>query len=159
MSREVPIRYPDDVEYMAAYNALKAAYYNQIRVRLWYGSHQTGGSYNEEYDIIGYIGKSTGTEPAFLLVFDRRSMGGRAVYPEQLVGVQEVQSKRFLYKHAKFNKPEFFLFKKSEILYEVRAVLGSGEIITWATFTNSKEAKAYADFMNGKRMRKCPNAK
>ena len=46
------------------------------RITLDYGDTETGRSWEEQYDITGRIGKTTGWLPCFILVYNERSMGG-----------------------------------------------------------------------------------
>lgn len=156
--RAVPIKYFDDGEYMACYNALKVVQANGRRVRVWYGSHQTGNVYPQEYDIMGYISQSTGREPCFLLVNNKRSYGGTALYPDNVVGIQYIDTRDFIYKHSKFNKPEYGvepLYNDDGIFrcFRVTEKSSNGVVTSYALGLGTyAKAQHLADFMNGLRM-------
>jgi len=60
---------PDEV-----INVLEDARQKGTRIRIWYG--ENGLSWDEENDIIGNIGRSTGTNKIPLLINNARSLGG-----------------------------------------------------------------------------------
>lgn len=160
MGRAVSVKYFEDAEYMACYNALKLVQVNKRRVRVWYGSHQTGKVYPQEEEIIGYISELTSKGHCFLLVNNRRSFGGTAIFPENIVGIQYVSTHEFIYKHQKFSKPKygvdtvfdengkFKFFKVTETTVEGVTTSYALGLETYA------KAKHLAEYMNGTRMRK-----
>lgn len=117
------------------------------RLRFWYGDSKTGESWDEENDVTGYIGKSTGTKPIPLLIQRRNSMGGGALMTGCIVKIVDTKTHDVLYKHPTFNQPTFSL-KNADVFDVVRNEKQH------ARFGNKKSAQRYVDFMNGKRMSK-----
>lgn len=72
------------------------------RVRIWYGDTETGRAWQEEHDVLGYVGRSTGVQKVPLLVFSRRSTGGGAILTEKVVRVDWTDGGT-IYKHPTFS--------------------------------------------------------
>ena len=108
------------------------------RVRFWYG--KDGKSWNEENDIIGYIGRTTGKHFP-ILVHNSRSLGGGIILTDRVVKMQDVKTGRVLYQHPMFSQ-SVFTANNNEVLQD-----GS----VYARCNNEKQAQRLSDFMNGKR--------
>lgn len=117
------------------------------RFRFWYGDKETGKSWNEENDICGYIGKSTGAKKIPLLIQRVNSSGGGALLTDCIVKIVDIETKRVLYRHENFNQPVFTVRG-----YDF-AVLADNKLHAQG-FKTEKQAQRYADFMNGKRFNK-----
>ena len=125
--------------------AIESAYNRKVRVRFWYGDIATGKSWNEENDIIGKIGFSTGgINKIPILLQKETSIGGVGILPTAIIKIQETVSKRILYIHPTFVNG-VYTFKESATYVDNKPN---------AKFRNEKLAKRYCDFMNGKRMNK-----
>lgn len=120
------------------------------RVRIWYG-HENGKSWNEENDITGYIGRSTGIEKIPLLINNSRSMGGCAILCNAIVKIVETGTNRILYQHPEFSQSVFTISNGDIDKYPAN-VLCDGSI--YARCKTVKSAQRLADFMNGKRHNK-----
>ena len=118
------------------------------RVRLVYGNTTTGKDWLQEYDVIGSIGKSTGTNQIPLLLSNSRSTGGGAILEDCILKIVDVKSKKVLYQHDKYLAPKFDIVP-SIVGYSV-AVDGNVQ----ANFKTIKQAQNYIDFMLCKRMSK-----
>ena len=118
------------------------------RVRLVYGNTTTGKDWLQEYDVIGSIGKSTGTNQIPLLLSNSRSTGGGAILEDCILKIVDVKSKKVLYQHDKYLAPKFDIVP-SIVGYSV-AVDGNVQ----ANFKTIKQAQNYMDFMLCKRMSK-----
>ena len=118
------------------------------RVRLVYGDIDTGKDWLQEYDVIGSIGKSTGTNQIPLLLSNSRSTGGGAILEDCILKIVDVKSKKVLYQHDKYLAPKFDIVP-SIIGYSV-TVGGNVQ----ANFKTIKQAQNYIDFMLCKRMSK-----
>lgn len=70
---------------------------NRERIILDYGNTETKESWNEVYDIIGYIGKTTGIKPMLILVYNKRSLGGGLISTDSILSVKSSKGKRLLY--------------------------------------------------------------
>ena len=77
------------------------------RFRVWYGDTKTGKSWNEENDVCGYFGKSTGITPISMLVNNTRSFGGGALLTDCIVKIVDIKTKTILFQHENFNQPNF----------------------------------------------------
>jgi len=76
---------------------LNRARENRIRIVVDYGDVKTGESWGEQYDIVGYVGRSTGRIKVPLLVFNSRSLGGGAMLDHCILTVKTSAGKRLLY--------------------------------------------------------------
>jgi len=74
---------------------------NRTRVILDYG-HSDGKSWGEIYDIIGYIGRSTGSIKVPLLLYNSRSYGGSAILTKCIIQIKESKGGRVLYQHKNY---------------------------------------------------------
>ena len=91
------------------------------RVRVFYGDTKTGKDWFEFYDVIGYIGRSTGTVKIPLLIHSSRSLGGVAILDHCIVKI--TIDKREVYKHPNYYAPierrgnELYDTKKNVCIY------------------------------------------
>lgn len=134
---------------IAVRNRLTELNRSRQRVRLYYGDTETGKSWCDEYETIGYIGKSTGIKPIPLMINNARSMGGTGILDHCIVGIQDVASKRFLYKHEKFDLGKWEVVASDSSDYPF-AVKHDGK--EHARFKTEKQASNYCKFMKGERM-------
>jgi len=119
------------------------------RVRLYYGDTETGKSWEDEYDIIGTIGKSTGIKPIPLIVNNVRSLGGSGLLDHCIVAIQDVETKRFLYKHESFTVGEWTVTESKEQGYTY-SVCHDDSI--YANCKSQRQAENLCKFMKGERM-------
>lgn len=70
------------------------------RITIDYGDTVTGKSWNERYDISGYVGRSTGTTKIFLLVSNRRSLGGGGILTGNVLSIKHSNKRNggYIYK-------------------------------------------------------------
>lgn len=75
----------------------------KIRITLDYGDTVTNKSWNEKYEVSGYIGCSTGSQPIFLLLHNKRSLGGGSIFMNNILSIRFANKKNggFLYKAPK----------------------------------------------------------
>lgn len=119
------------------------------RVRVWLGHQSTGRSWNEENNVTGHLGRSTGTNPIPLLVHNSRSYGGGPLLTGCIVKMTDTRTGRVLWQHPNFSQ-DVFTFTASD-LPEYEAGVSAGESQFHARFKTVKSAHRYVDFMNGKR--------
>lgn len=123
------------------------------RVRLWYGDRQTGESWNEEFDVLGRVGRSGGgrvREPILLL--NSRSSGGPAILVGSLVRVDDVAARETLWSVANFHVDEMeivFCDRGDGLNYGVKS---GGKVL--ARFKDEVRARRWAAFMKGERYAK-----
>lgn len=116
-------------------------------VRLVYGDTDTGQAWMEENDVVGTIGRSTGTQRVPLLIpLAGDTSGGPALLDHCVLGVQSVPTGEWLYSRAEgvvwpqlsVNCCEVSQFNPSTTAYGVVA-----------RFPSEPEAQAWAAFMQG----------
>lgn len=122
------------------------------RVRIWYGDPD-GRSWNEEYDIIGYLSRTTGPYSIPILLFSERSHGGMGVLVQRIIRVDSVSSKRTLYKHKNFYVEPMEIHEETEPeLLEKGCSIGVYQGIRCAArFKTKKQAVNWIKFMTGER--------
>jgi hypothetical protein len=82
------------------------------RVRLFLGDPDTGRDWNEEHDVAGRIGRSTGPTKVPLLIASRRSMGGPQLLDYCIVRITTTtQPYRELYRHPTYHSLPFHLMQ------------------------------------------------
>ena len=118
------------------------------RIRLVYGNIETGKDWLQEYDVLGSVGKSTGSNQIPLLISNSRSTGGGAILENCILKIVDVKSKKVLYHHEKYIEPKFEIV----ILADGYSVAVDGNV--QANFKTKKQAQNYIDFMLCKRMSK-----
>ncbi len=63
-----------------------------------FGNTETKTSWNELHDISGYIGKTTGTKPSLILVYNTRSRGGGILLTNCIISIKTSKGKSLIYK-------------------------------------------------------------
>jgi hypothetical protein len=130
--------------------ALVNGYRSNHRFRVWYGDVQSGKSWNEENDICGYIGKSSGSIKIPLLLANNRSMGGGSLMADCIVKIYNITLEKVVYVHPTFNQPKFEAIPNSDMESFAANVLQDGDI--YARCKSFQKAVNLARFMNGERM-------
>lgn len=78
--------------------------YREKRLRVHYGDTKTGKDWMEQYDIMGYVGRSMGPIKIPLLIHNKRSMGGGGMLDHCIVKITEtVKPHKVLYQHPKYH--------------------------------------------------------
>ena len=128
------------------------------RIRLWYGDVNTGRSWNEEYDVTGYIAKTLGNYNIPILINNARSLGGRAIFTDCIVRLDYTKTGKTLYKHPKFYVEPMEIrdvddLERREAGYVASIYIGpSYESAKCVRFCKSKrQAENWIKFMNGER--------
>ena len=78
---------------------LERAYKNHIRVRVFYGD-ANGYDFGEFHDTIGYIGRSSGRQPVYILKRNRNSSGGPALLEDNIIRI--TIDKKDVYKSSNY---------------------------------------------------------
>jgi hypothetical protein len=131
-----------------------STYHNtRERVRIFYGSE--GRIWLEEHDVLGTIGRSTGTIKIPLLIKTSRSFGGGAILDPRIVRVQDARTKRVLFQKEGYALPEFKIRPTQGEHKETHPfeVLEDGRGVC-ARFKSEAQAIRYVQFMKGERMSK-----
>ena len=85
-------RTPDEV-----IKILEKSRLDKIRIVLDYGDTKTGKSWNEQFDVTGTIGRSTGNIKIPILIHNSRSIGGGAILDHCIIGIKTSKGKNVLY--------------------------------------------------------------
>lgn len=81
---------------------LEKARQSRTRLVVDYGDVETGRSWKEEFDVTGYVGRSTGTSKIPLLVYNSRSFGGGSILDHCIIKISLSKGKKVLYQHPKY---------------------------------------------------------
>ena len=87
---------PDKVCYI-----LLNAMATRQRIRVFYGDIKTGKDWTEEYDTMGYIGRTRGPVKVPLIVANSKSSGGFPLSTDSIVRI--TIDKRTVYQHPKYH--------------------------------------------------------
>ena len=98
----------------AVIDVLEGARKRNTRIRIFLGDVHTGRSWNEEWDVKGTIGRSTGPVKVPLMIPNVTSTGGSAILDHCIIRIIETRSKKVLYTHPKFHTGEFMINYGSE---------------------------------------------
>ena len=126
-----------------------------IRVRIFYGDAKTGRDWNEEHDVVGYMGKSNGVFKIPLLLAKSNSDGGTSILDDCIVKI--TVDKEVAYKHPNYHCARFEIrgIEKEDPLtksgYVCRVVRDGREVM--ANFKSEEKARNYVQFMLGERNR------
>jgi len=82
---------------------LENARLSHRRLRLFYGDRQTGKDWNEQFDVFGYVGRSTGSVKIPLLIHNKRSMGGGSILDHSIVKITDSRGKVILWQHPLYH--------------------------------------------------------
>jgi len=86
----------------AVINHLEHCRKNKIRIVLDLGNTETGESWNEKFDITGYVGLTRGFEARYpILVYNKRSLGGGTILTDCIIGIKTSNGKKDIYKFSK----------------------------------------------------------
>ena len=128
------------------------------RIRLWYGDAETGRSWGDEYNVLGYIGKTFGKYNIPILVSNKRSSGGFAILTDAIIRLDSTKTGRTLYKHPKFyiepldiRDEEAPQYRDHGFIASVYQEQESGKSVCLARFKSKKQAENWVKFMKGER--------
>ena len=116
------------------------------RIRLFYGDPVTGKDWEDEYDMMGYIGKSTGTKPILLIVNNKRCYGGPGILTNCIIKI--TKNGVTLYQHPEYHHKQHEIIP-SDLPEYAEAVTGDGELI--ARFKKIGQGQKWIDFIEGRR--------
>ncbi len=114
-----------------------------VTVRVFYGDTQTGQSWHDEFDMVGRIGRSTGSIKIPLLV-PKGDCGGPGLLDHCIIRIDSRQET--LYQHKKFRVGDMTLSKGATKGYPWEVFIDS---VLHARFNKNIEAIRFMDFIQG----------
>ena len=148
----------DEQEMEKVITALETARQTGKRVRFWYGDTDTGRSWNDEYDIIGRIGRSSGTYSEPLVIAKSNSWGGPAILTDKIIRIDDTETGRIMYKQYNFHvepmtvdKTTYPSLLEKGYLFQVNQKKDDGTVMNIANFKTEKSANNFVKFMVGDR--------
>lgn len=66
----------------------------RVRITVDYGNVETGESWDESFDVTGYVGRSMGPMKIPLLIYNTRSMGGGAMLEHCILSIRYANKKK-----------------------------------------------------------------
>ena len=114
-------------------------------LRVVLGDPDTGRDWHEENDVVGRVGRSTGSMKVPLLIEDAAD-GGAAILTRCVVRLIDWKTQRELYVHSKYKLPELAIVPREDDKYPWEVTI-AGE--TQACFKDIGKAGAYVGFMRG----------
>ncbi|MDQ1341325.1 MAG: hypothetical protein QG567_2483 [Campylobacterota bacterium] len=127
---------------------LEGAYKSKKRLRLFQGKDNK--VWNEEFDIIGTVGRSTGESKVALLIYNSRSMGGGTILTDCIIGIYDVENKRKLYWDDDYIMP-IAEVKQSDLKEYESSLFLDGILYARGTY---KQMIRLSQFMTAKRFSK-----
>ena len=124
---------------------LESSRTRERKVRLVLGDTRSGEPWLEEHDVVGRIGRSTGTLKVPLLI-EAGEHGGSAILCACLLAIVDWTSGDFLYRHDAYREADLTI-KPSANAERPWDVLRHEEIV--ASFRDIGQAGAYLAFMRG----------
>ena len=116
---------------------------NGIEVRIFYGDTQTGQSWHDEFEVVGRIGRSTGSIKIPLLV-PKGDCGGPGLLDHCIIRIDSREGT--LYQHKKFRVGDMTLSKGATKSYPWEVIIDS---VLHARFKKNVEAIRFMDFLQG----------
>ena len=110
------------------------------RIRIFLGDRETGKDWNEFFDNIGYVGRSTGSSKIPLMIHNTRSTGGCAILDDCIVKI--TVDKKTIYQHPKYH---------CSIIVDGSSVIDTEDNKVIANCKNAETAKRYFDYLKGTR--------
>ena len=134
----------------AVRNILDQAMRSHNRIRIFYGDTKTGKQWNDEYDIIGTVGRSTGRIKIPLMIANSRSHGGPGILDANIIAIATAPG-QFAYKHPQLDLGTWTVGAAKSPGY-VEASYKDGKLI--GQFKKTGAAKRHCAFMTGDRFAK-----
>ena len=137
---------------------LERVHQSRQRIRIHYGytgpdpdnlDVEIGRSWGEEHDVIGTVGRSTGSQKIPLLIANARSMGGGGILVARIIRIQSCPEGYDLYTHPNYKPTEYHIQDLDHPLYKF-AVIDDRDVHV-ASFQRIVTAQHYIQFMRGER--------
>lgn len=134
------------------------AYKYKFRIRVFYGDTHTGRSWNEEYDIMGTIGKTCGDIKIPILLKRKDSCWGGALLVGAIIRIDDIEDKKTLWKLSNFHVEPMEIVYYPDVPhglpYSVIQTKENGVRVNMASFKTEIQAQKWIDFMEGRRYSK-----
>lgn len=155
IGRENKLKTYDNVN-EALMSLIVRAWKYKFRIRVFYGDNKTGRSWNEEYDVMGIVGRSTGNIKIPILLRRKDSYGGGALLLSSVIRIDDIEEKKTLWKLPNFHVEKMTIEKRAFECYPfaVMQTQDNGAISNIANFKTEAQAQRYKEFMEGKRYSK-----
>ena len=129
------------------------------RLRFFYGDRKTGRSWNEEFDVSGYVGRSCGNLKIPILLNKKNSCYGGALSLGSIIRVDEISSHRTLWKVSNFHVEEMKVMLNKSLKDYPFSVMRKKDGSDFfddniANFKTEVQAKRYIAFLKGERYNK-----
>lgn len=118
-------------------------------IRIFYGETETGRDWLEENDVVGIVARSSGIFKVPILLKSREAPGGGAILDHCIVKLMDVESRKALWAHPKYQAPAMQMAAEGQGSY-THAVYISGEL--HARFPSYGKAAQWVAFMAGECM-------
>jgi hypothetical protein len=132
--------------------ARKFRYYVWMRL----GDRNTGRDWMDQWDLTGFIGRSTGPIRIPLLLATSRSMGGGGVMSDSIVRivVNDRRGRRHEWKHPLYVVPDLVIEHDPNGKTPVAVVVRKRheDLSIQARFPNRVKAQRWVDFITGRRL-------
>lgn len=115
------------------------------KVRVFYGNPKTGKSSMDEFDMIGEVGRSTGTLKVPVLLSESDGFGA-PMQDDMIIRIIRMSDHKNLYKHPGFHVPEMKIIEGEHPQFKV-SVMVEGQVA--ARFKNLGKACKWIAFMAG----------
>ena len=127
----------------------------KFRIRIFYGDIHTGRSWNEEYDVMGKIGRTCGNIKIPILLRRKDSCCGGALLLSSVIRIDDIEDKMTLWKLPNFHvEPMEIVYypdDPNDLPYNVMQTKDSGVRVNVANFRTEAQAQKWIDFMEGRR--------
>lgn len=147
---------PDDVIY-----SLQRAREDHSRIRIWLGYLTDGLAWNEENDVIGYVGTTTGRIKSPILVYKQTSYGGGLISTNHILRIDEIFYKTTLYQAKNFHTDKFYIREtpKDDAFYDVNYAFQlytklNDTLVVHAQGKTQDKMEKLRDFLTGNRYSK-----
>jgi hypothetical protein len=130
-------------------NVLENARISNTRIRIFYG--KDGIDWNETFDTIGSIGRSTGTFRVPLLIKNKRYQGGCAILDDCIIRITIDKKNVYMHKNYTYGNFELIKTKNQELNDKGYFFSVLKNKITLANFKTELKAQKYIDFLKGDR--------
>jgi len=122
-------------------DVLETARRHRIRIQISYGDVETGRDWLEEYDIRGYVSRSTGV-PIPILLANTQSMEGGGILDQCIVRILKLSNGDVLYQHPNYHTGE--LRRRTDCLESQLPVVVYRDGIVHARFKDIASAVKWA---------------